>query len=174
MEVSIIVLKKLKDTVERILHVPGNFTGQMLEMAVVLDGNLSKKQAVECMQMLIGTLKRHSEVFRNVRLNMVYWISDEKIETQLSPMAMVQLESYYEAYEQKAEEKTFECLIEYLKKYQARAKLVILVTDGKYIIENAEGLTEKMQPFLEKKMMQVVVKDGGEMELFHNQKHLKS
>lgn len=165
MELSLLFLKKFKDTTERILHVPGNFTGPVLEMAVVLDRNLSREQLTEYLPSLLGALKRHSEVFRNVRLNVVDWCSDEEIANQVCPMSMVLLKSYYESYSQKKEEKTFEVLVEYLKKYQARAKLIILLTDGKYIVRQEELLEAGMRPFLDKKMMQVVLteEDGAEI-----------
>lgn len=157
MELSLLFLKKFKDTTERILHVPGNFTGPVLEMAVVLDGNLSREQAAEYLPQLLATLKRHSEVFRNVRLNVVNWCSDDEIVNQVCPLSMVLLKGYYENYAQKKEEKTFEVLVEYLKKYQARAKLIILLTDGNYEVRQEELLEAGMRPFLDKKLMQVVV-----------------
>lgn len=164
MNMSPVFLQRLKQTVERVLHVPGNFTEPPLEMALVLDGNLSKAVVMEAVPELLRTLKMHSEVFRNVRLNVVDWQADDKIGNRVAPMSMVMLSSFYEDYIQCKESKHFENLIGYLKMYQARAKLVILLTDGTYQVEHEEVLERVMQPFLDKKMIQVVLQDE-EMQL---------
>ena len=88
MNLSPVVLMQFKNTVERILHVPGNYKGGVLEMAVVLDHNVSRKTVCELVPQLFRSLKMHSEVFRNVRLNMVQWESDEVISGQVAPMSM--------------------------------------------------------------------------------------
>ena len=158
MNLSPVFLMKLKNTVERILHVPGNYTGGILEMAVILDHNVARADMQELVPQIFRSLKMHSEVFRNVRLNMVQWESDETITNQVTPMSMAGLGSYYENYESQKRRKDFLKLVQYLKLFQARAKLIILVTDA----ANEEGMTESlkaaMQPFLDKKLMQVIVK----------------
>lgn len=161
MNKSPVFLNHFKNTVERILHVPGNFTEPVLEMAVVIDGNLSRRQVMDYLPELLGTLKIHSEVFRNVRLNVVQWQGDEDIQCKVSPMSVVQLSNYYGDYEQHICKKNFEKLISYLKLFQARAKLIILLTDGTYEVEQEEMLQRAMQPFLEKKLMQVVLTGDG-------------
>lgn len=156
-----VALQQFKNTVERILHVPGNFTGSNLEMAVVIDGSLKKEQAETFVPELLGSLKRHSEVFGNVRLNVVDWKSDEQIQTQVRPMSMVMLKSFYEEYECVRMAKHFEKLAAYLKLYQARAKLIILITDGTYQVGSEEEKKLLMRPFLEKKLMQVTLTEQG-------------
>ena len=158
-------LQMFKNTVERILHVPGNFTEQNLEMALVIDGSLSKEQVESYVPELLGSLKRHSEVFRNVRLNVVDWKSNEQITNQVRPMSVVMLHSFYEEYNQVETAKYFEKLVAYLKLYQARAKLIILLTDGKYQVEREDELELAMQPFLEKKLMQVVITGQDELDI---------
>ena len=76
MELGMIQLLKMKQGVERILHVPGNYKGGILEMALVVDCNLEAQTAKENVQAMIKALKSHSETFRNVRLNVVWWKSD--------------------------------------------------------------------------------------------------
>lgn len=160
MNLSPVILKKVKDTADRILHVPGNFTGPVLEMAVVIDGNLSREQVTEYVPELFRILKMHSRVFQNVRLNIVYWRADGDIKSKVSPMSMALLSSFYEDYEQVCGDKTFEELADYLKMYQARAKLIILLTDGTYHVKEEELLEQRMRPFLDKKLMQIVLRDG--------------
>ena len=163
MNVSPVFLMKFKNTVERILHVPGNYKGGILEMAVVLDHNVSQEMTRELVPQLFRTLKMHSEVFRNVRLNMVQWLDDETIKNEVTPMSMAGMNSYYTAYECQIRCKDFRKLVQYLKVFQARAKLIILVTDGANEEGSAESLKAAMQPFLDKKLMQVVV--GTELEI---------
>lgn len=163
MNLSPVFLMKFKNTVERILHVPGNYKGGILEMAVVLDHNVPRETAQELVPQLFRSLKMHSEVFRNVRLNMVQWEADEKITNQVTPMSMAGLTSYYENYECRKECKDLMKLVQYLKLFQARAKLIVLVTDGGNEEGAAESLKTAMQPFLDKKLMQVVV--GEELQI---------
>ena len=165
MNFSPVFLMNFKNTVERILHVKGNYNGGILEMAVILDYNLSREIVQEIVPQLFRTLKMHSEVFRNVRLNMVEWKSDENISNQVSPMSMAGLSSYYEGYECRTEKKDWMKLVQYLKMFQARAKLIILATDGENKEIAPEPLKREMQPFLDKKLMQVIV--GEEMKILY-------
>lgn len=158
---SLIFLKNFNNTVDRILHVPGNYTGGVLEMAVIIDQNLSREQIVEYLPELIGALKRHSPVFRNVRLNLIYWGADDDIVCQVLPMSVAQMSSHYEHYERKCQKKSFEKLAEYLKMFQARAKLQILLTDGGYTAEREEVIAAAMRPFLEKKLLEIVIAEDG-------------
>jgi len=43
----------------------------------------------------------------------------------------------------------------------ARSKLIVLLTDGNFIEEEREEIKESMQPFLEKKLMTVFIKEDG-------------
>jgi len=95
-------------------------------------------------------------------LNMVQWESDEVISGQVAPMSMAGMSSYYETYEYRPARKDFLKLVSYLKLFQARAKLIILVTDGANEEGSKESLKAAMQPFLDKKLMQVVVKTWNE------------
>lgn len=157
---SPVFLQQFKNSVERILHVKGNYNGGILEMAVVVDHNLTKDQVSRLMPQLLRTLKMHSEVFRNVRLNVTDWKSDGKITNRVSPVSMAMLPGFYEDYEQLTEKKDFQQLVQYLKVFQARAKLVIVLTDGTYEMPDSETLKQAMQPFLEKKLMQVILTDA--------------
>ena len=73
-------------------------------------------------------------------------------------MAVAGMASYYSDYEKHSAGKNFLKLVQYLKLFQARSKIIILLTDGGYIgsMENAKSA---MQPFLDKKMMQIIVTD---------------
>ena len=157
MNLSPVFLMKYKNTVERILHVKGNYSGGILEMAVVIDHSLPKECVQNIVPQLLQTLKMHSEVFRNVRLNMVEWCSDNVITAQVSPMSMAGMSGYYDGYEQQKVKKDFLKLVSYLKLFQARAKVIILLTDGDIEVLTQESVKAAMQPFLDKKLMQVAV-----------------
>lgn len=163
MNLSPVFLMKFKNTVERILHVPGNYKGGILEMTVVLDHNLSRESVQVLIPQLMQTLKKQNEIFRNVRLNIVQWEADEVIASQVAPMGMAGLSSYYEGYVCRPECKNFQKLVQYLKIFQARAKLIILVTDGKNEDGSSESLKTAMQPFLDKKLMTII--SGEELEI---------
>ena len=160
---SIIFDKQFVNKVEMILHSPCNIPSKMFEMTMVLDRNLSKDEAAEIVPHLLKVLKRHSEVFANVRLNMVKWESDEKIENQIVPMSMAMIGSCYADYEQKKTIKSYQILMQNLKLFHARSKLVIVVTDGTYKTGDETELKKLMQPFLYRKVMNVVVTDTIEI-----------
>ena len=157
MNLSTVFLMKYKNTVDRILHVKGNYSGGILEMAVVINHSLPKECVQNIVPQLLQTLKMHSEVFRNVRLNMVEWCSDNVITAQVSPMSMAGMSGYYDGYEQQKVKKDFLKLVSYLKLFQARAKVIILLTDGDIKVLTQESVKAAMQPFLDKKLMQVAV-----------------
>ena len=99
MELGMIQLLKMKQGVERILHVPGNYKGGILEMALVVDCNMDKTAAQEGIAAIVKALKSHSETFRNVRLNVVWWKSDDEIVTEVIPLPMMQMGTPFESYE---------------------------------------------------------------------------
>ena len=160
---SIIFDKQFVNKVEMILHSPCNIPSKMFEMTVVLDGNLSKDVVETIVPHLLKALKRHSEVFANVRLNMVEWKEENKIENQIVAMSIAMLSSKYTAYTQNVCVKSYLSLMQNLKLFHARSKLIIVVTDGQYEVGDAEELKKIMQPFLYRKVMNVVVSDTLEI-----------
>ena len=68
---------------------------------------------------------------------------------------------FYEDYREEKIEKSYEFLLEYLQKFQARSKLILFLTDGSYKIEDEDTVQEKMQPFLGKKLLVLTVKEDG-------------
>lgn len=158
-QLSVVTLMKFKNIIERILHVKGNYQGGILEMTLVVDGNLAVADRKAWIPKLIGALKQQGEVFRNVRFNYSLWNSDTEITNKVCPMMLVMTEKFYEEEYQTNNEKSLEKLVDYLKKFHARSKIIILVTDGKYKIEDKGKIKTKMQPFLDKKLTFVVVED---------------
>ncbi|MCI9254149.1 MAG: hypothetical protein HFI58_04830 [Lachnospiraceae bacterium] len=67
---------QLHNQIERVLHVPGNYRGGILEMAIVVDRAYDRETARMLCADIITSCKRQSDVFRNVRLNMVLWGKD--------------------------------------------------------------------------------------------------
>lgn len=148
-----IVRMQFKNAVERVLHVPGNYNGGILEMAVVFDSNLDKSCALGLGKDIAGLLKSQSEVFRNVRLNTLRWISDDRIEKDISSIPFLQMGRYFDNYEQAENEKRADILTGQLKKFYARSKLILLVTDGSYLIGDTDRLRSSLQPFLYRKLV---------------------
>ena len=77
---------QLRNEVQRVLHVPGNYTGGILEMAIVIDHCLTKEQVKETVKEIVQTLKQTDQVFRNVRLNVIDWYSDDHFEKNVKGM----------------------------------------------------------------------------------------
>jgi hypothetical protein len=164
MELGMIQLLKMKQGVERILHVPGNYKGGILEMALVIDCNLDKQTAKERVQAMVKALKSHSETFRNVRLNVIWWKTDEEIVTEVMPMAVLQIGTPFESYEKMAAQKRIDGLFANLKLFQARSKLILLLSDGEFGIEQEENCMESLKPFLGRKMLLMLDEISEEIE----------
>ena len=164
MELGMIQLLKMKQSVERILHVPGNYKGGILEMALVVDCNMRKEDAKEAVQNIVKALKSHSETFRNVRLNVVWWKSDEDIITEVIPLPMMQMGTPFDTYEKMAANKRIDQLFANLKLFQARSKLILLVSDGQFFVEDENKCMESLKPFLGRKMLLLLDTVSEEIE----------
>lgn len=165
---SVVTLMKFKNTIERILHVKGNYQGGILEMTLVVDGSLEVTQRKVLIPKLIGALKQQGEVFRNVRFNYVIWNSDTEIKNKVCPMMLAMTDSFYEEDTHQNNEKHLEKMIDYLKKFHARSKIILLITDGMYQTGSREKVKERMQPFLDKKLM-FVITDNNEITISYRQ-----
>lgn len=142
---------QLKKTVDMVLHVPGNFRGPHLEMAVVFDCSLEKEMLSQMAKDCMDTLKKHDRIFQNVRLNILLWKKDEVLEKEVIPAIKLQTGIYFENYMPEKTEKRLELLTEQLKKFYARSKLILIFTEGKNKIEEKERFRKSLKPFLEKK-----------------------
>lgn len=148
-------LLQIKNNVMRVLHVPGNYRGGILEMAVVADYHVPCEELKgECAQ-LAAALKRTDEVFRNVRLNLVKWVSDGHILKEISMLPAMQLGRGFEDYDEweSDEEKSLDELLRQLKLFYARAKIIIVITDGSYKVEDEKKVQEYLHPFLRRKLI---------------------
>ena len=152
-----IQLMKIKNSVMRILHVPGNYNGGILEMAIVADYHMPYEEINEISKKIANGLKHQNETFRNVRLNLIKWISDDRIIKELSSLPKLQRGSAYEDYAENAQqnmtEKTLDELLRQLKLFYARSKVIIVLTDGSYLVEDESKVTEYLNPFLKRKIL---------------------
>lgn len=166
-----IQLMKIKNSVMRILHVPGNYNGGILEMAIVADYHMSCEELTEMSRKIANGLKHQNEIFRNVRLNLIKWVSDEQIIKEVSSLPKLQMGSTYQDYEQYRNgedsdgsainseepgcvaEKTLDELFRQLKLFYARSKVIIILTDGSYLVEDENKVVEYLNPFLKRKIL---------------------
>lgn len=164
-----IQLLQIKNGVMRILHVPGNYTGGNLEMAVVADYHIPHEELKALCAQIAGALKQTDEVFRNVRVNLIKWISDEQIIKEISSLPLLQMGRAFEDYEQyeiigdnaKVQKiKSADELMRQLKLFYARSKLILIITDGNYKIVDEAKTQEYLNPFLKRKIL--VIKPNGE------------
>ena len=162
---------QLHNQIERVLHVQGNYRGGILEMAIVVDREFDKATARELCRDIITSCKKQSEVLRNVRLNMVLW-GRQDICAEAVAAAYVQMGTFFDTYEpeestntgngQIAEEsengRPVIEIMEYLKKFQARSKLILLLTPAReklYRIADRDRLRQALSPFLKQKLVLV-------------------
>ncbi len=150
---NLLAKKNLSDAVTRVLHVPGNYNGGQLEMTVVIDCNLPREYVKQTAFDIAAALRSHSEVFRNVRLNLLYWKSNEQMENQVVPLSFLQMGSSFEKYEELTEKKTLDALAGNLKLFHARSKLILALTGENVTVGDREELRRNMNPFLGKKSL---------------------
>ncbi len=146
---------QFKNAVEKVLHAPCNAIVDKLEWAFVFDFNLSKEEISNMSKEIVSTLKQYNPIFQNARLNVVEWISDNKIEHKIVSMPLIQIGSYFKEYRTHPKEKRIEELAVQLKLFQARSKLIIVLTDEKYLLEDTDKWKQHMNPFLFKRMLLV-------------------
>ena len=161
---SDVQLLQIKNAIKRVLHVPGNYSGGILEMAIVADYAIPKEELAENVKQIANALKRQDETFRNVRLNLIKWVSDECIIKEVSSLTALQMGRGFEEYERYAEvpekkEKTVDELFWQLKLFYARSKVILVLTDGAYQIAEVDSVKAHLQPFLGRKM--VFVRKGN-------------
>ena len=151
----------LKNAVERVLHVPGNYTGGVLEMTLVVDCGLPDQYVRDFAGEIAGILRMHSEVFRNVRMNLLLWKSDREMENKVIPLSFLQTSGCFEDYRQRKENKKLEQLAAHLKLFHARSKLILALTGEEVLVEDEQALIQNMRPFLGKKSL-FLLKDDPE------------
>ncbi len=145
--------KQLKNAVERVLHVQGNYMGGILEIAVVIDMSLPQEIAAGRAADLAGVLKSQGEIFRNVRLNTILWQGDEVFTGQVTPLALLQMGRFFDDYERVCACKSWDGLLALLKKFYARSKLILVLSDADFAVKDKGTAKESLQPFLHKKLI---------------------
>ncbi|MBD5549213.1 MAG: hypothetical protein HDQ97_17820 [Lachnospiraceae bacterium] len=150
---EVLLRMNLKNAVERVLHVPGNYSGGILEMTLVIDCALQADYVKIMAADIAATLRSHSEIFRNVRLNLLYWESDEKFENHVIPISFLQMSNFFETYSVVQMEKALDELSAKLKLLHARSKLIIVLAGENILIRDREEVKRNMYPFLGKKSL---------------------
>ena len=150
---------QLHNQIERVLHAPGNYRGGILEMAIVIDRTYDRETVGTMCADIMESCKKQSEIFRNVRLNMVMW-GKEEICTQTVASAYIQMGTFFDDYEPEdaGNVKSTEELMEYLKKFHARSKLILIVAQDKerfYKVAEPDRLKGAMSPFLKHKLIMI-------------------
>lgn len=168
---------QVKNQINRILHVPGNYSGGPLEMAIVADYHMPEEELCETCKKIVAMLKKQDDVFRNVRLNLIKWVSDDVIIKEVTPMPFLLMGRAFEDYKEpvtKAEHadaepeeavrakaepadegKSLDELFRQLKLFYARSKVILILTDGDFRIDNAKAVQGYLQPFLARKLLLV-------------------
>ena len=119
-----------------------------LEMTLVFDRALSAEEVKTAGADVIFALKSADEIFRNVRCNVVWWHSDEKIIHEVTAAPMIQMGRCFENWQPDPTQKRLELLMADLKKFQARSRLIIIVTKQIPAIGDGKLLHDSLNPFL--------------------------
>lgn len=159
-----IQLLQIKNRINRILHVPGNYTGGILEMAIVTDYHMEPEVLREDVRRVAEMLKRQDETFRNVRLNLIKWVSDDCIIKEVVPMPFLLMGRAFEDMSSaNGNEKTLDEILRQLKLFYARSKVILIFTDGSYRIEDEKAVRSYLQPFLGRKLL--VLQNGEQINI---------
>ena len=150
---SIVETKQFKNEVERILHLPGCVVKNTIELTFVLDKAMPGEWAQAATKDILSILKRHSEVFRNIRLNVVTW--GEKVTQDVIPTAQIVMGSYFDTWEEIEDKKRAgeEELYSFLRLFQARSKIVIVFSKDGLQQQNEAACKKLLQPFLGRKLI---------------------
>ena len=151
---NILFRQSLINSVEKILHVPGNYTiGTALEMTIVIDCALDKNLAKEKVKEAVTILKQHSKVFSNVRTNLIFWNNDMPIHSEITSIAMLQIGNIFNTMPEAADNTNdIAELMSTLKKFHARSKLILLFMGKQYEAINSQLCTDSLKPFLSRKI----------------------
>ncbi len=149
MELTEIGALQIAKRVDAILHVPGNYRGGNLEMTIVIDTSMEKADFQDAVAAVVKALKRGNEIFRNVRLNLVFW--GQEMTSEVTPMAMLMTGGAFREYHACPQKKKYEDLFAYLKKFHARSKVVF--TDGNNEASDAQAAREALTPFLKSRIL---------------------
>lgn len=153
MNLSQIHKMQLKNAVERVLHVNGNYTGGILEMTIVIDHSYTKEDIMPYVKDVVTALKGFGEVFRNVRMNVVSYKTEDQIENQVIPSTFLQMGKSFEAYECIDNKKSLDALVANLKFYHARSKLILAILTEPEYVKDKKNVINAMQPFLYRKII---------------------
>lgn len=145
--------KEFVNQIQRVLHVPGNYRGGILEMALVADYGISKENLEEACKEMVNALKSCDKIFMNARFNLIKWVDDEDIRKEVSSMGVVQMGRAFEDYVPANPQKSLDELLRQLKLFYARSKIVIVLTDGDYTIQSTAAVESYQKPFLGKKLL---------------------
>lgn len=137
--------------VDAVLKIPGNYRGGILEAAIVIDTSLEREDFKDSVGVVVRALKRGNEIFRNVRLNLVFW--GEETTSEVVPMVMFMTDGAFTDYVSRPCKKPYEELFGYLKKFHARSKVILVFTDGQNEIRDKEAAKEALSPFLKNKLL---------------------
>lgn len=151
MELTEIGALQIAKRVDAILHVPGNYRGGNLEMTIVIDTSLEQADFGEAVASVARALKRSNEIFRNVRLNLVFW--GQEMQANVVPMAMLMTGGAFREYRCCPLKKRYEELFAYLKKFHARSKVVLVFADGQNEVLDSQAAKEALSPFLKSKLL---------------------
>lgn len=151
MEITEIGALQIAKRVDAILHVPGNYRGGNLEMTIVVDTSLELQDCMDAAASVARALKRGNEIFKNVRLNLVFW--GQEIEAKVTPMAMLMTGGAFDGYRCDPYKKYYEELLAYLKKFHARSKVILVFAKEQNEILDKQAAKEALSPFLKSKLL---------------------
>lgn len=172
---SQVQLLQMKNMAMGILHIPGNYNGGILEMAIVADYHIPYEELKDKCVQIAGALKQTDEIFRNVRVNLIKWVSDKQIVKEISSLPVLQMGRAFEDYGEyecvREQKKTVDELLRQLQLFYARSKLIIVLTDGGFEIAEAQKVKQYLNPFLKRKIL--LLKPKGDMDFGENIKKLE-
>ena len=125
-------------------------------MTIVISSRLDIVLLKQNVKAVVDALKRSSEIFRNVRLNLVRAKEEGGFECEVVPLIFLQTGSCFDVPDKYGEIMSIAPLSEvcsYLKLFHARSKLILIFGQEDYTFGDKEKLKEALNPFLKQKLI---------------------
>lgn len=155
-------LQKIKRTCKKILNLAGNSVkGNVIELSLLLDCHLSQDILNETAAELLTYLRKGKDPFTNMRINLIKWKSDEKIDRYPISYPEILMRRAITAKEvtETDGKNNLDTLLPILRKSYPKTKIVFFLTERERYFSGEKFVKEFIDPEYLKKIL-TILPDG--------------
>lgn len=155
-------LQKIKRTCKKILNLAGNSVkGNVIELSLLLDCHLSQDILNETAAELLTYLRKGKDPFTNMRINLIKWKSDEKIDRYPISYPEILMGRAITAKEvtETDSKNNLDTLLPILRKSYPKTKIVFFLTERERYFSDEKFVKEFIDPEYFKKIL-TILPDG--------------